>query len=268
MLSIRQLLSASPLNKLDTRVLLSFVTGFNSAQLISRDDSILSCELFEQYQQLQLRALAGEPLAYIIGSKEFYSYSFMVTPATLIPRPETELLVDEVLTHAPPHARVLDLGTGSGCIAISCKLSRLDLQVIGADKSIEALAIAQQNSLRLNANIEFIASNWFESISDVLKFDIIVSNPPYIEKNDEHLQNLSYEPSSALTDFADGLSCIRIIVASATQYLNSLGWLMIEHGYNQGQAVRDLFNAVGLINIQTKLDYAWIERFTVGQFIK
>lgn len=264
-MTIKEIIASSKLDRLDTRVILSYVTGFSNAQLISRDDYQLNSLEYEIYTKLYTRALDGEPIAYLLGYKEFYGRSFKVTSDTLIPRPETELLVDKVLEFAKLHDSIIDLGTGSGCIAITCKLERPDLNITAVDKFSNTLIVARNNAITLNADINFICSNWFDTITN--KFDIIVSNPPYIEVNDEHLLNLQYEPQSALTDFADGFSCIRIIAEKSSIYLKNNGWLMIEHGYNQGYIVRKIFENNGLQEIETFKDYAGLERFTIGKYI-
>ena len=265
-MNLRSLMANSLLPRLDTRVLLQHITGFSQAQLISRDDSCLNDVQLATFQSYQQRALAGEPIAYILGCKEFYGRDFMVNPATLIPRPETELLVDKVIELAPQNARIIDLGTGSGCIAITCQLERNDLNVVAIDVSHDALQVARQNAQQLGAKVELISSNWFESVDG--EFDIIVSNPPYIESDDEHLANLQYEPLTALTDFADGLAHIRVICAQSQKYLQNNGWLLIEHGYNQGLSVREIFKNNNFENVQTIRDYANLERFTIGCYLK
>lgn len=264
-MTIKEIIASSKLDRLDTRVILSYVTGFSSAQLISRDDYQLNSLEYEIYTKLYTRALDGEPIAYLLGYKEFYGRNFKVTSDTLIPRPETELLVDKVLEFAKLHDSMIDLGTGSGCIAITCKLERPDLKVTALDKFSNTLMIARDTAETLGADVNFICSNWFDDVTD--KFDIIVSNPPYIEVNDEHLLNLQYEPQFALTDFADGLSCIRVIAEKSSIYLKNNGWLMIEHGYNQGYVVREIFENNGLQEIETFKDYASLERFTIGKYI-
>ena len=263
MTTLRQIFQLQDLPRLDKRVLLSKITGFTTAQLISRDDYELSVEQLQLYLNWLQLALAGEPIAYILGQKEFYSREFKVTPDTLIPRPETELLLEKILELAVPNARVVDLGTGSGCLAISAKLERPDLQVIAVDKFVAALQIAQENALNLAAEVEFIHSDWFTNLSG--KFDLIASNPPYIEADDPHLQALQFEPQAALSDFADGLSCIRVITNSAREFLNPNGWLIIEHGYNQACAVQEIFREVGLVHIVTLQDYAGLDRITLAQ---
>lgn len=262
--SIRHFLITSQLDKLDTRVLLSKITGFSSAQLISRDESILSEAQVMRYSELYQRALAGEPIAYLLGVKEFYGREFRVTPSTLIPRPETELLVEKVLEIAKPNAKILDLGTGSGCIAVTLKLERPDLQVVAVDKFSEALQIAALNATNLNANVDLIQSDWFQNISE--RYDIIVSNPPYIESNDQHLANLQYEPQTALTDFADGLSCIRTILHESHAFMEKNGQILLEHGYNQGVAVRSIFKQNHYDSVITFCDYSHLERFTTGTY--
>ncbi len=263
-MTLRDLLRQNIIDRADNRVLLTHVTGFNHAKIIAFDDYILDSAQLEQYHQLLRRVQSGEPLAYIVGYKEFYSRQFKVTLDTLIPRPETELLVEQVLERASNGARVLDLGTGSGCIAITLKLESSDLSVTAVDKFAATLEIAQQNAANLHAEIEWICSDWYSEL-EACKFDIIVSNPPYIEHDDQHLVALSFEPQAALTDFADGLSCIHEITRLSHEHLLPNGWLLIEHGYDQGTAVREIFTKNGLSDITTILDYAGLERITIGK---
>ncbi len=263
-MSLRDLLWQNTIDRADNRVLLMHITGFNHAKLIAYDDYILDSAQLEQYHQLLTRVQNGEPLAYIVGYKEFYSRQFKVTPDSLIPRPETELLVEQVLGKASNGAKILDLGTGSGCIAITLKLERSDLLVTAVDKFAATLEIARRNSADLHAEIELICSDWYSEL-EARKFDIIVSNPPYIEHDDQHLLALSFEPQTALTDFADGLSCIRNIVSLSREYLLPDGWLMVEHGYNQGAVVREIFITNGLNEVVTVRDYADLERITLGR---
>ncbi len=267
MTTVRELLltGADGIDKLDKQVWLGKITGFSRAQLISRDDYCLNPQQLQEYSAGIARLNSGEPLAYLLETKEFYSREFKVTPATLIPRPETELLVDTVLERVKHGGHVLDLGTGSGCIAISLKLERPDLAVTAVDFSPAALVVAGENAKRLTAEVQFKLSDWFAVFTGDDKFEIIVSNPPYIEKTDHHLVDLSFEPLTALTDFSDGLECIRQIVGGAPQHLAAGGWLLVEHGYNQGLAAREIFAQVGLQNISTITDYAGIERITLGQ---
>jgi release factor glutamine methyltransferase len=265
--SLRDLLRQNTIDRADSRVLLMHLTGFNHARLLAYDDYVLTEAQIENYNQLVQRVQNGEPLAYIVGYREFYSRQFKVTPDTLIPRPETEILVEQVLDKALSGAKVLDLGTGSACIALTLKLERPDLRVTAVDKFANTLAIAQQNAVNLQAEIEFVCSDWYSSLGRQ-QFDIIVSNPPYIEVNDEHLKALSYEPQRALTDFADGLNCIREITRLSHEHLLPNGWLLIEHGYNQGASVREIFTKNGLDYVTTILDYAGLERITMGKTLK
>ncbi|MBP9743657.1 MAG: peptide chain release factor N(5)-glutamine methyltransferase, partial [Burkholderiales bacterium] len=207
----------------------------------------------------------GYPLNYIVGYREFYSRRFRVTGNTLIPRPETELLVDEVLKLSPrvqDGASVLDLGTGSGVIAVSIKLELPHFKVDAVDKFPQTLAIAQFNAKNLNAEVNFYISNWYTNIKN--QYDIIVSNPPYIAKDDKHLANLTFEPQAALTDFGDGLGCLRHIIGEAANYLKLNGWLIVEHGFDQGQSVRNFYANAGFIKIKTIQDYASLDRITIG----
>lgn len=265
---LRTLLDNRAISRLENRALLSHVTGFNHAKLISYDNYELQPEQYDSYRGFVERLTNGEPLAYVLGHKEFYSRNFKVTKDTLIPRPETELLVETAMNLAPKSGLLLDLGTGSGVIAITCKLELADLKVVAVDKYEDALIVAEENAHNLSADVEFKLSDWYSSIKSKEKFDMIVSNPPYIEKDDIHLANLTYEPNTALTDFGDGLACIREIIANANQYLSDSGWLLLEHGYNQALAVSELFKANDFEQVTTIKDYAGLERITFGQKVK
>jgi len=261
--TIRRILAETKLNKFDTRVLLCHILNFSKADLILKLDYELSATEYELYLELYKDALKGVPINYLIGFKEFYSRQFKVNRHTLIPRPETELLVDNLIKLAKPNAKVLELGTGSGCIAISCKLERPDLQITATDYYINTLNIAKENAKLHNAEISFIQSDWYSNITG--RFDLIVSNPPYIEVSDEHLHDLKYEPQHALTDFADGLSCIRQILTGAKKHLEQSGHILLEHGYNQGLAVRELLIEAGFFEVNTLKDYANLDRITIGK---
>lgn len=263
MKSLRELFSVKDISRVDKRAILREITRFSDAQLISRDNYCLNQEELVKYKSWVERLQKGEPLAYILGYKEFYSRKFIVSPATLIPRPETELLVEEGIKHAGFAARILELGTGSGCIAISAKLERADLDITAVDKFAAALDIAKQNAANLGAKITFLQSDWFSNITG--KFSLIISNPPYIDKDDDHLAALGYEPISALTDFADGYTCIRDIISGAKKYLLPNGWLLLEHGFMQGKIVRGIFGLNEFKAIKTITDYADLERITIGQ---
>ena len=195
----------------------------------------------------------GEPVAYIVGEREFFSLEFKVTPAVLIPRPETELLVEFALEQIAPDSacRVLDLGTGSGCIAISIAQHRPHADIVAVDASVAALEIARDNARRHAVTaIEFVQSDWFGALSG-RQFDLIVANPPYVAADDPHLErgDVRFEPAAALTGGGDGLACIRLIVASAPQYLRTGGWLAFEHGYDQSERVRELLATAGFVTV-------------------
>jgi len=261
--SIKELLVNSPIASLETRIILKHILGISSAKLISHDGELINDDdlmiinnAISQYQQ-------GVPVAYILGYKEFYSRDFMVNQATLIPRSETEHLVDIILSKIATKSKILDMGTGSGCIAITLKLENNDYQIDAVDISEDAIAVALSNATKLCANINIWQSDWFSTVEQ--KYDIIVSNPPYIEKNDQHLAALKYEPLNALTDGLDGLSHYRQIIEEAPQYLIDGGWIFFEHGYNQGTDIRLLLSQYGYRNIETIRDYSQNERITYAQ---
>ena len=222
-----------------------------------------------RYHELLQRRLRGEPVAYLLGEREFFGLMFNVTPATLIPRPETELLVELVLPRIPQQGlcRVLDLGTGSGAIALALAHARPDVEVLGCDASTTALVVARANAQQLAiANAAFIHSDWFEAFT-AQKFNIIVSNPPYIAAGDPHLArgDVRFEPISALLSGGDGLHDIRHIAAHAPDYLEPGGWLLLEHGYDQAAQVRELLQQAGFDVVFSACDLAGIERVSGGR---
>lgn len=239
----------------EARLLLAAVICKPKEFLITHPEYTLSdaqASIFASYLE---RAQAGEPIPYIVGTQEFWGRPFHVTPATLIPRPDTETLIEEALAflkdlEAP---RVLDLGTGSGCIAVTLALECPKAQVWACDKSSSALSVAQANARALGASVMFVESNWFSAFADE-KFDLIVSNPPYIEENDEHLKALRFEPISALTSGTDGLDDIRILAADAPKHLREHGSIIVEHGYNQGELVAAIFRSTGFASVRTVRD--------------
>jgi release factor glutamine methyltransferase len=266
--TIAQALVAAALEPVDARVLLRHALGVDAAWLGAHDRDTLTPAQHEQFDALVARRRGGEPVAYITGTREFFDLEFNVTPAVLIPRPETELLVERALQRIVPdaNARVLDLGTGSGCIAISIAHARPRAQVVAVDCSTAALEVARANARRHRAdNIEFRESNWFSAIGGE-RFDAIVSNPPYIAAGDTHLSagDLRFEPASALASGGDGLDAIRLIVASAPQYLNINGWLAFEHGYDQAPRCRRLLEEAGFAQVFSRADLAGIERISGG----
>ncbi|TJZ65811.1 peptide chain release factor N(5)-glutamine methyltransferase [Chitiniphilus eburneus] len=261
-----QLLAHCGLDLVDARVLLQHAAGVSRAWLIAHGGDPLPDAAANQFEKLAARRRAGEPVAYLIGWREFYGRDFAVSPAVLIPRPDTELLVELALKHAPRGARVLDLGTGSGCIPVTLKLERPDLTISAVDISLEALAVARNNMLRLDARLRLLASDWFGALSGE-RFDLIVSNPPYIDAGDVHLSrgDLRFEPRNALTDGGDGLAHVRRIVADAPAHLDAEGWLLFEHGYDQGAAARALLDAAGWREVQTWRDLGDNERVSGGR---
>ena len=250
-------------------MLLQAVTGWTRAQLITRDGETLDEGQTADLQSMQQRRLNGEPMAYILGWREFYGRRFRTTPATLIPRPETEHLVEAALQHLPPQGRVWDLGTGSGAVAVTLACERPDASVLASDISPAALAVARQNAADNGADVSFACGSWFDIDRPFEKhsFNLLVSNPPYIEADDGHLQqgDLRFEPANALTDFSDGLSCIRELAARGAEYLKPGGRLIMEHGWNQGAAVRQILEAEGWTEIETQTDLAGLERITQGR---
>jgi release factor glutamine methyltransferase len=262
-----QVLQDGRLDGLEMRMLLCFVTGVTRTTLAAWPERVLGAEELVRLEALVGRRVAGEPMAYLIGRREFFGREFSVDRRVLIPRPETELLVELALQRLPPQGRVLDLGTGSGVIAVSLACERPDLQVDATDVCAQALEVARGNAQQLGAKVRFLESNWLSAFSTGERFDLIVSNPPYITANDPHLQNgdLRFEPLAALTDRADGLSALRTIIAGAPLHLASEAWLLLEHGYDQAQAVRTLLSEAGLNEVQSWTDLAGIERVSGGR---
>lgn len=254
----------SLLDPLDNRVLLCHALGLSRVSLITQSERELDAEQAARFAALVQRRLAGEPIAYIVGQREFFGLPFEVNGAVLIPRPDTELLVELALDRLPPQGRLLDMGTGSGAIAVALAHTRRDAAVTALDVSPEALAVARRNAAANNAQVNFLHSDWYAALQGQPPFDIIVSNPPYIASGDRHLSegDLRYEPTGALTDHADGLSALRIIVAGAAAHLKPQGWLLMEHGYDQAAAVRQLLTEQAYTEVQSWTDLAGIERVT------
>ncbi len=248
------------------RMLLCAVTGATPTDLVAHGERVLTAAQCEQVEALVKRRLAGEPMAYILGEREFFSRMFKVAPGVLIPRPDTELLVELALQRMPRAARVLDLGTGSGVIAITLACERGDARVTGVDNSSIALAIARENAQRQGANVSWIESDWYAGI-ETQRFELLVANPPYIAAHEPHLHegDLRFEPRSALTDEADGLQCIDTIIKGARTVLVNRGWLLIEHGHEQAPQVRAMLNAGGFNEIDSWRDLASIERVSGGR---
>ena len=256
----------------EARMLLGHVLGRDAAWLIAHDDQVLDGDAIRTFASLTARRVSGEPLAYLIGEREFFGHRFAVGPGVLIPRPETELLVEVTLAHLRANysgggtAHVLDLGTGSGCVAISIALAAPHVKVTAVDVSAEALALARVNADRLCASVHLLSSNWFSALHDE-RFDVIVGNPPYIAAVDPHLAqgDLRHEPAGALASGADGLDALREIVAAAPAHLAPDGALWLEHGYDQATAVRTLLVAAGFGDVASRRDLAGIDRISGGR---
>lgn len=256
---------------LDAEVLLLRVLDKDRAYLRAWPDKELSEGQLSAYRTLVSQRQSGQPVAYLIGFREFWSRDFMVTPDVLIPRPETELLIELSLSVLPSEKKrtIIDLGTGSGIIAVTLGKERPNAKIVATDISPAALQVAINNARRLNAtHIQFYLSNWFENIADG-KFDLIVSNPPYIAENDGHLHigDLRFEPKTALAAAQQGLNDIRIISETAISRLEPEGYLIIEHGYNQKEEINNLFHSLGYRNIQSHTDLSGQPRVTLGQYL-
>ena len=262
-------LQSQGLDLTDSRLLLLYAVGqarAGRAWLLAHDTDLLSEQALTSLKALAERRLAGEPVAYLVGHKEFYGLNLHVTPDVLVPRPDTETLVEwalEVL-EPTPDARVVDLGTGSGAIALALKATRTALRLEAVDYSRAALAVAQSNSQRLNLDVAFSQGSWLSSTRGL--FQAIVSNPPYIREDDEPLADLKFEPRQALTAGADGLDDVRTIIDQAKERLLAGGWLLLEHGYDQAVEVRALLTAAGFDNVQSRRDLAGIERCSGGRW--
>lgn len=263
--------AARDIDALDARVLLRALLRVDDVYLIAHGDRMLTPAEQRQYQSLVARRAAGEPAAYITGEREFYGRLFAVSPAVLIPRPETELLVELAVQHLPLNeaSRVLDLGTGSGCIAISIALERSSAHVTATDRSAAALAVARRNAQRLGAgNVTFAAGDWYGALgAGEAPFDLIVSNPPYVAEGDAHLLqgDLRFEPASALAAAADGYACLEKIIQNACVHARPGAWLLLEHGYDQAAGCRARLWGAGFREVQSWRDLAGIERVSGGR---
>ncbi len=259
---------SSPSAMLDAQVLLSFVLQCNTAHLAAWPEKELDKKQQSHYLQLIQQRLKGLPVAHLTGQREFWSLDFFVNNSTLIPRPETETLIEYILAkfNRREDLKLLDMGTGTGAIAISIAKEKPGWKIVASDISEEALKLARQNSeYHQTNNITFIQSDWFKSISPV-DFDIIVSNPPYITSDDPHLQqgDVRFEPLSALASGAEGMDDIEHLCLHAPQHLNNNGWLIIEHGYNQAQQVAECFTKNGFIKIEQQQDLSGHIRMTAA----
>jgi release factor glutamine methyltransferase len=271
--SLKQALAeaqANGLARLDAQLLLGHVLGRERVWLIAHDDDLLGDSQAETYRALCRRRAGGEPLAYLVGEREFHGLPLQVDAAVLVPRPETEVLVDwalellagELAGRSP--AQVVDLGTGSGAIALAVKHRHPAASMTAVDLSDDALAVARGNADRLELAIDFRAGSWWAPLSGA-RFDLALSNPPYIAGGDPHLEALRHEPTLALTPGGDGLAAIRAIVAEAPAHLHPGSWLLLEHGWDQGNAVAALLGSNGFEAVSTRCDLAGHGRCTGGR---
>ena len=260
-------LSDSP--GLDCELLLYFILGVDPSYSKTWPERQVSDDHLAQFDELLQRRIKGEPVAYLIGSQGFWSLDLEVSPATLIPRPETELLVEVALELSlPEQASVLDLGTGTGAIALALATERSHWKVCAVDLQQQAVDLAERNRQRYQLNnVRLFASNWFDAIP-AQRFDLIVSNPPYIEAGDPHLSqgDVRFEPASALVSGDDGLDDLRLVCSQSVDYLADGGWLLLEHGFDQGAAVRELLERAGFNSVETRPDLNGCERITLGRY--
>lgn len=258
--------------RIEAQCLLQQVLDVPRSYLLAHSEQVLNASQQAAYDTLLQRRLLGEPVAHILGEREFFGLMFKVTPDTLIPRPETELLVEQALQRIPARGpfRVLDLGTGSGAIALSIAQSRPDAEVVAVDASEAALQVARGNARRLGiANVNMLYGNWFSALAGQ-RYDLIVSNPPYVAAGDVHLDrgDVRFEPISALASGADGLYDIRGIIAGAGEYMVRGAWLLLEHGYDQADKVRTLLEQFGFAEVFSARDMSGIERVSGGMLTK
>lgn len=260
------------IDPVDADILLAHALGRSRSWLFAHADAAVDAEVAGHFETLLARRCAGEPVAYLTGHQGFWTLLLEVTPATLIPRPETELLVELALARLPQAQplRIADLGTGSGAIALALAKERPQARVLATDASPEALAVAQGNARRNGIGaIEFRCGSWLQPLAGEY-FDLIASNPPYIAEGDVHLSqgDLRFEPALALACGADGLDAIRTIVAGAPMHLRAGGWLLLEHGYDQGAAIRALLVEAGFGEVETARDLEQRDRVTLGQLVR
>ena len=267
-MKVSHALAGAGIEPREARLLLAEACGFSEASVIAQGERELPPEIEARFMDMVARRRAGEPIAYIVGRREFYSLPLSVGPPVLIPRPETELLVDLALERLPPDASasVLDLGTGCGAIALAIKRNRPRARVVAVEIGVAALEYAKRNAAKLGLEIELLHGRWFEPVRGE-RFDLVVSNPPYVALEDPHLNqgDLRFEPRYALVAGADGLDEIREIARSAPEFLTAGGWLLLEHGFGQAKTVRDLLTDAGFDSVTTWPDLAGIARATGGK---
>ncbi len=261
-MKVSEAIAASGIEAREARLLLAEVCGFSQASLAASPEQEIPFEVENAFFELTKKRQGGVPVAYLLGRKEFYGLELSVNPSVLIPRPETELLVDLSLERRP--ASVLDLGTGSGAIAIALKFKMPEARVVAVDSDLSALITAKRNAARLNLDIDFRHGRWFEPVAGE-RFNLVVSNPPYVADGDPHLGALRYEPRGALVSGLDGLEAIREITLAAGAFLLPGGWLLLEHGMGQERAVQGLVEGAGLESVTTWPDLSGIARVTGGK---
>lgn len=269
-MSIAELLAGAAvrgLERLDAQLLLLQALGrdvHDRAWLLAHDTDVPDAAVARRFGALAERRLAGEPVAYLLGHKEFFGLQLQVDARVLVPRPDTETLVEWALELLPPRGRAVDLGTGSGAIALALAQRRPEAQVTAVDRSADALAVAQANAERLGLAVRLLQGDWLQGMSE--RFDLIVSNPPYIAPGDPHLDALTHEPLAALVAADDGLADLRAIAASAPARLRPGGWLLLEHGHDQADAVQALLRERGFTAVASRTDLAGIARCSGGQW--
>ncbi len=255
--------------RLDSEILLAFCLQKERSYLMTWPELELTQQQLECFQGLIRKRLQPQPIAYLTGEKEFYSLTLKTTAATLVPRPETEMLVDKVLelTGNIAEPEILELGTGTGAIALSIKQHSPKSKILATDVSQAALDVAQVNAAQHHLDVEFILSDWFQGVNQQRRFDVIVSNPPYIANHDPYLSqgDLPAEPQLALTSGDDGLQALTRIITSADLFLKPGGWLVLEHGYDQQQSVNNLFQNQGYAQVETLVDFNQLPRMSVAQ---
>ncbi|MEH6551440.1 MAG: peptide chain release factor N(5)-glutamine methyltransferase [Pseudomonadales bacterium] len=262
-------LATSDSPQLDVQLLLAHVTGKDRSYFYAWPEAQLSAEQLASFERLLARREQGEPIAHILGQRDFWSFSLSVDATTLIPRPDTELLVETVLgLDLPANSQLLDMGTGTGAIALALASERIDWQVVATDVATECVALAQRNGAALDLdNIRFLLSDWYSALAGQ-RFDVIVSNPPYIAADDKHLNegDVRFEPRRALVALDNGLADLRHIISQAPAYLCPGGWLLLEHGYDQGTAVQAMLTEAGFCAVDCRRDLAANDRVSLGQW--
>lgn len=264
--AVQRITSDSP--RLDAELLLAHVSGLSRTGFRAFPEREVPAQVANEFEKLVAKRVQGTPVAYLLGSQEFWSLPLKVSNSTLIPRPDTECLVEQALElPLPDTARVIDLGTGTGAIALALKSERPDWDVSACDLMDEAVTLARLNARQLQLAVSVTQSHWFAQLP-AGHFDLIVSNPPYVASGDDHLDegDVRFEPASALVSGADGLDDIRLIIKTAPAWLNAEGWLLLEHGFDQAKAVQGLFVSQGFVGVESRKDYGGNDRMTLGQW--